>query len=100
MSEKKFRIVTALNKEDQLRIDTYLLVCVDHDDEVIEFWKYDSIDDTDHSHCNTRACTPEELMAYLSDPEEEECINENFLSSLQTKRAMNLRFMKEMMNYA
>jgi len=37
MSEKKFRIVTALNKEDQLRIDRYLLVCVDHDDEVIEF---------------------------------------------------------------
>ena len=79
-------------------VENYLLVCEDHDNEMIEFWKYDSIEDTDHSTCKTRPITPEELIDYLLSPEEQDCINEEFVGNPQTTRGRNLQFLRDMIN--
>jgi hypothetical protein len=81
-----------------MKLENYLLVCSDHDDVVIEFWKYDNIDDTEHAHCNTRSSTPAELIEYLQDPEEQNCINEEFVFRPQTTRSENLRFLADMVD--
>ena len=79
-----------------MKIESYLLVCEDHDNEMIEFWKYDSIEDTEHSPCKTRPITPEELIDYLLDPEEQNCIDEEFFGNPQTARGRNLQFLRDM----
>ena len=66
---------------------------------MIEFWKYDSIEDTGHSTCKTRPITPEELIDYLHDPEEQNCIDEEFFGNPQTTRGRNLQFLRDMINY-
>ena len=77
-------------------IQNYLLVCEDHEGEIIELWKYDSIEDTDHDVCKTRPISPEELIDYLLDPEEQDCINEEFVGDPQVMRGRNLRFLRDM----
>jgi len=79
-----------------MKIESYLLVCEDHENQMIEFWKYDSIEDTGHSTCKTRPITPEELIDYLHDPEEQNCIDEEFFGNPQTTRGRNLQFLRDM----
>ena len=49
--------------------------CIDHG-VVIDFWKYESMEDAGHSECNTRMLTREEYEEAVKECEKVGCFDE------------------------
>ena len=84
-----------MNDLEELPITEYYLVCLDCDDTIIDFWKYDSMRDTDHYKHNVRPMKDSnELRGILDNCKKEGCLDQEYCGIQSTRLENLLRFMK------